>query len=330
MSPLLREFDCLVDLRSTEYEHWTYNHGMAQLALKARAEQRTQIRTTRALAGLLQRLGVDATARLEWPGKVGGRLTKLLMREILAAVEVLRAVLSSRKVLVLHAHPLGLFLAWPLLFLFGGRFTICLHNDFVTTLRQPGGEQRVERWLWWCVAHSHRKLTFIAQNKHYGRFIKKFLPRTTPVIVCPHPITPRAVYEQVATEVSASLPARFDVGFFGRVESGRGTSAFEGHVDRHPAAAFLVAGKGASHFPSRPNVHRFELPPTDVYCALVTRADALFIDLRSDVYRIGESGVYWDAVSLDVSLLCGVLPRMYRARVREHFGDRAVRMARTE
>lgn len=325
-STSLRDFDCLVDLRSIEYEHWTYNHGMACLVMQGRQEQQPRIRTTRALAALLQRLGVDANARLEWRGAIGCRLTRLLMREMIAALEVLRAILSSQKVLVLHAHPLGLFLAWPLLFLFGGRFTICLHNDFVTTLREPGGEQRVERWLWWCVAHSHRKLAFIAPNKHFGRFIKKFLPRTTTVIVCPHPVTPRSVYEQVAALVSAPLPARFDAGFFGRVESGRGTSAFEGHVDRHPDASFLVAGKGASQFPSRPNVHRFELPPTDVYCALVTRADALFIDLRSDVYRIGESGVYWDAVGLNVSLLCGVLPCMYRARVREHFGNRAVSM----
>lgn len=323
---LSRDFDCLIDLRSTKYEHWTYNQGMVCQVLEVRAARPTRIRTTRALSDLLQRIGVTADARIEWPYNLGGRFTGLLMREVLAVVEIVLAAVFARRILVLHAHPLGLFLASPFLCVLGKRFTICLHNDFVTTLRENGHEQTIERWLWWCVSRLNRRLIFAAPNKYFARYIRKFLPPKSTVVIWPHPVTPRAVYEKVASSVPDSLPAQIYAGFFGRVETGRGISAFEGQVKRHPERSYIVAGMGASRFPRYANVYCYERPPTDVYCALVTRSDSLFIDLRSDVYRIGESGVYWDAVGLDVAVLYGEVPRMYRARLRQHFGHRSIKL----
>lgn len=319
-----RDFDCLVDLRSTGFEHWTYNYGLVREVLEIRASRPTRIRATRAFADLLQRLGISAAGRLEWPKNIGGHFTKLLMRELLSAVEVVLAAISSRRILVPHAHPLGLFLAWPVLSILGGRFTVCLHNDFLITLRERGREQTLERVLWWCVAQSNRRLTFVAQNKYYARYVRKFFPRATVVVVWPHPITPRAIYEEVASSVEDIMPIRVNAGFFGRVQPDRGISAFERHVSRHPNQSFAVAGTGASSFPDYENTHRYERPSTDVYCALMTRSDSLFIDLRNDVYRIGESGVYWDAVGLGISVIHGNLPLMYRIRLRRHFCDGAV------
>lgn len=321
-----RDYDCLVDLRSTEYEHWTYNQGIVRQVLEARESRPTRIRTTRSLAGLLQYLGFAASARIEWPQKLGGRLTRLIMREMLSVVEILLAIVMSRRVLVLHAHPLGLFLAWPLLFIFGERFTICLHNDFVVTLREHGREQTIERWLWWCVSRSNRRLKFIAQNKYYARYVRKFMRAKTTIVVWPHPVTPREVYELVASNIKDVLPSHVHAGFFGRVEIGRGISAFKEHVMRHSDQSFIVAGLGALKFPAYVNVHRFERPPTELYCALATRCDSLFIDLRSDVYRIGESGVYWDAVGLDALILTGKLPRMYQVRLRQLSNQRTLHL----
>lgn len=320
------DFDCLVDLRSTKYEHWTYNYGMINQVIESRSKNSTRIRVTRALSQLLSRYDIPARAKFEWPSTLGGRLLSLVMRELLSVFELTLAVILTKRILILHAHPLGLFLASPLLAVFGKRVTICLHNDLITTLREDSFELRLERWLWWCVSRSNKGLTFLAPNKYYAQFIRKFLPLDASIVIWPHPIIPRAVYEQVALNDTDTLFPRADAGFFGRVEKDRGISAFESHIKRHTDRVYIVAGRGAAKFPTYANVHYYERPPTDIYCALVTRSDSLFLDLRGDVYRIGESGVFWDAVGLDVSVLYGELPLMYEKRMRQYFGSKCVKI----
>lgn len=323
---LIYDFDCLVDLRSIEYEHWTYNYGMINQVMASRFTNFTRIRVTKALSQLLNQNDIRAGSRFEWPSAYGGRFLSLLMRELLSVIELFCAVVLSKRILILNAHPICLFLASPILAVCGKKVTLCLHNDLIIALREDSFELRIERWLWWWISRSSKNITYLAPNKYYAQFIRKFFPSRASVVILPHPTIPRALYEQVALKDHKGLFPRAFVGFFGRVEKDRGIAAFESHIKQHSEKVYIVAGRGASEFPTYSNVYCYERPPTDIYCALVTRSEYVFLDLRGDSYRIGESGVFWDAVGLDAGVMYGDLPLMYRKRMQQYFGRRSVKI----
>lgn len=327
MDSALSSYDALVDLRSTGHEHWTYNFGIINKVVEARGKVGLRIRVTSALVDILGRLGVEAKPRLEWATN-SPRLIRLLTRELLSAVEIFYAALRSKRIIVLHCHPLGLIMAWPILIFFGGRFTICLHNDFVGALHDRGWEHMVEKWLWWCMARLNHRLTFAVQNRLIRRYARSFFPAATNVVIWPHPIVPRQVYESLGSGAEDNLPLDVHMGFFGRVELNRGMTEFESYISKNPDKYFIVAGIGAKKFPKFANVNIYEQPIVNVYCALATRCNSFFVDLSR--YRAGESGVFWDGVGLNVPLFLGDLPILHRERLRKCFSRQPAPLSHTE
>lgn len=311
----LGSFDSVIDPRSIGLEHWSYNIGMVRQVIAARSGRDTQVVVSPDCARLMQGMKLQVSQRAESAAS-GPRLPRLLAREWRAASLLGQALRRGDRVLLLHVHPLALCLAAPALLRHGKRVSVCLHNDFVGAARSGGAENRVEAALWRLSAFLGRSMSFVAPNRHFARFARQLLPRGTPVVTVAHPVLPRADYRQVAGRSAQREGPRFALGFFGRVDTGRGAAEFRTWVEQHPERRSVLAGRWTSRLAPLPNLETHDLPSTEDYCALLLRADALFLDLRDDAYRIGESGVYWDAVGTGAHLQCGVLPRLYRQRIR--------------
>jgi hypothetical protein len=123
-------------------------------------------------------------------------------------------------------------------------------------------------------------------------------------------------YTSVAGEIMNSFE-NYSMGYFGRVEAGRGLNKYLKIVDKTPLKKFLVAGKSAGKIGFRKNLDAFEKPETRIYCGLLLKCDQIFIDLSDESYRLGESGVFWDAVGLSKTIVFGNVPKMHRKRINE-------------
>jgi len=312
----LAKYDYILDARSHQYEHWTYNYGIIRLILDARLGKNTVIRTTSLLSNLLSQVGIESIPRIEHINLFGSRIISLIYREIISTIEIAIALKSSKQVLVLHVHPLSLILATPIIFLSSSHVTICLHNDFIASVRSKTIEGLVEKTLWYSASYLNRNVEFIAQNRYFLQFARRFFCKNTKIYQIEHPIVPRLLYQSLAANTVIGTDFQIHAGFFGSLNNERGISSFLDYVKSQPEKLFIVVGRGTAKIPSYANLQKFESPTTAVYCALAIRVESIFIDLRGDVYRIGESGVFWDAVGLNVKILVGELPIMYKKRIK--------------
>jgi hypothetical protein len=310
------KYDYLLDARSHRYEHWTYNFGIARLVLNARFGKKTVIRTTKVLSDLFKQAGIAATPRNEHSNLFGSRFLSLIYREIISTIEIAIAVHSAKQVLVLHVHPLSLILATPIIALSSSHVTICLHNDFIASVRSKTIEGLVEKTLWYSASFINQNVDFVAQNKYFLQFSRRFFCRNTKIHQIDHPIVPRLLYQSLATGIELDTNQEIHAGFFGSLNDSRGISSFLDYVKSQPDKLFIVAGRGAVNIPYHVNLRSFESPTTELYCALAIRVKSIFIDLRGEVYKIGESGVFWDVVGLNVKMLVGEVPVMYKRRIK--------------
>ncbi|NJN35854.1 MAG: glycosyltransferase family 4 protein [Nitrospiraceae bacterium] len=310
------DIDCVLDARSIGLEHWSYNLGIARQILATRVPRATRLIMSPACSALLGALGVPAEERRE-AGSTGSRLLRLLAREWHSARTIREVLRSNDHVLIVHVHPLALCLAALKPPSHKGRLSVCLHNDFMGAARGAGTEDRIERLLWRTATRLHRGLRIVAPNRHFARFARLLFPRGTGIDVLPHPVLSRSDYERVAASSPLANGERFTLGFFGRVDPGRGAGDFREWAVLHPDNPCVLAGRWTNRLEPLPNLRVFDLPDTHDFCALILRTDALFLDLRDDAYRVGESGVFWDAVGTRARLRCGYLPLMYRQRLVE-------------
>lgn len=310
------DIECVLDARSIGLEHWSYNLGVARQICATRASRATRVIMSPACSALLSALGVPSDERRE-ARSTGWRLLRLLAREWHSARTIRDVLRSNNHVLIVHVHPLALCLAALNPVAPKGRLSVCLHNDFLGAARGNGTEDRIERVLWRMATRLHRGLRIVTPNRHFARFARRIFPRGTVIDVLPHPVLSRSDYEQVAAASPLAQEARFALGFFGRVDVGRGAGDFREWVARHPDSPCVLAGRWINRLEALPNLKAFDLPDTQDYCALILRTDELFLDLRGDAYRVGESGVFWDAVGTRARLRCGHLPLMYRQRLAE-------------
>lgn len=310
------DIDCVLDARSIGLEHWSYNLGVARQIRDTRASRATRLVMSPACSALLGALGVPAEERRE-ARSTGWRLLRLLAREWHSARTIREVVRTNDHVLIVHVHPLALCLATLNPLTPKGRLSVCLHNDFMGAARGNGIEDRIERVLWRMATGLHRGLRIVAPNRHFARFARRMFPRGTGIDVLPHPVLSRSDYDQVAATSPLAQGTSFRLGFFGRVDPGRGADDFRDWAARHPESPCVLAGRWTNRLQPLSNLKVFDLPDTQDYCALILRTEELFLDLRGDAYRVGESGVFWDAVGTRALLRCGHLPLMYRQRLAE-------------
>jgi hypothetical protein len=308
--------DCLMDPRSIALEHWSYNVGVARNMMSHRGPRNLRVLVSADCARLMSDFGIAAEARPEG-ASLGPRLPRLLAREWRAARLISGALHQGHRVLLLHVHPLALYLALPALRAHGHRLAVCLHNDFIGAVRGSGAESRIERVLWRVATAANAHIAFVAPNRHFARFFRSAMPPGTRCVVMPHPVLDRSDYERVAAASELADGERFDLGFFGRVDPGRGAGDFRSLASDHSQQRFVLAGRWTSRVAPLPNLEVHELPETPDYCALLLRAKSLYLDLRDESYRVGESGVFWDAVGTGARLHCGWLPRLYRRRMQD-------------
>lgn len=308
----LKQFDAIIDLRSRGLEHWSYNLGIIREVLNRTRRKPPIIVLASETAQLFSSIGLIATRRREIT-IANSRFLTFLGRELVALHLLIKYSLTNKRILVLHAHPFSLLLSLPIIKILQREVIVCLHNDIIKSFRGFSVEDICECNVWSVLLNRFLGLGFFAPNKYFKRFITKNRTRCK-VSVVPHPILRRGDYELVARNQSIISP-RFDIGFFGQVEPERGLDSFLKLVDSKPSCRFVIAGRNAKKVLPRNNLTIVELPPTEVFCALLLATDSMFIDLRGDYYRVGESGTYWDSIALSMRVVCGSLPRLYKVRL---------------
>jgi hypothetical protein len=308
----IQKIDGIIDLRSSKLEHWSYNIGVIQLLKKLQPNGILNIILSSDSSCLLEIIGIKSTSRHDI-ALTEIRSINLFIRELYSVILLLRYGWVSKSLLVLHAHPISLFISFLLLRIIGCRLTVCLHNDIVRSFRTDGFEEIVERILWRVLLSRCSGINFSVLNKYFKRYLLK-IGATSPICILRHPTLKREDYTKVANRSKIEM-SKFSIGFFGQALPERGLDRFLELVDTTPLCYFVIAGSKTARIAPRKNLKIYEMPSTEDFCRILLYTDAMFIDLSGDNYRIGESGTYWDAVGLSMSFIVGNVTPLFKYRL---------------
>jgi hypothetical protein len=306
-----QKIDTILDTRSVGLEHWSYNLGILNKLVNPKIGASPKVILTPEAARLFSKLGLNVLERKDTKFSKNRKIS-LILREIYSIYLIGKNAIGAKQILILHAHPISLLGASIFARIVGCRIMVCLHNDIIKAFRSRSLEDLTERCIWLLVLKKFAGIEWLTPNRSFQRYIYKISgPFTTSGL--PHPVLTYNDYRTVANLIPVELP-NFDTGYFGRVDSERGVNVFLNMVDSQPEKRFLIAGRNAGKILPRKNLTTYELPATEIFCNLLLKTESIYIDLSGDIYRVGESGTYWDAIGLRKKMFIGRVSLLYQQR----------------
>lgn len=296
----------LVDIRSQDYEHWSFNIPLVLDAIKSyHSGSQVYLCLPEPQIAILHSLRMPLNSVV-----IQNSITQFLHF-------ILRQKREDLELVFLNINPVHLLMLFSLIPRSKG-IKIYLHNEVFLNGFSLKGFLKALAWRLVLRLKYPSSVRFVASSRQFKRYLFKKGVRNPAIVVEPYRLLDRASWEMLASDQTSRLD-NFDFLFLGSTNHSRGLDLLIDFATRNPDKRIAICGfRIVSEVAALPNIVCYSAATPAQYASLLTKCSQVIVSFSGLSYRLGTSGIISDVCGAKRPVLInGRLPRALLNRMLE-------------